>query len=481
MRRITTIAFFIVFMSSIAAYANPGDIIWSHTYGGCSSDHGECVQRTNDGGYIVVGYTYSFGSGGSDIYLIKTDAEGDTMWSKTYGGSDYDEAFYVQQTNDSGFIVAGYYGYNGVPGSHDGYLIKTDANGDTLWSHMYGDSTGGDWLSSVQQTDDGGYIALGSTQSFGAGDWDVYLIKTDANGDTIWTKTYGGVNLDQGYFLQQTDDGGYIIVGFTDPGAGKYDVYLIKTDNNGDTLWTKTYGGSEVDEGSWVERTYDGGYIIAASTNSFGEGGFDFYLIKTDADGDTVWTREYGGSGDDMALSVKQTNDGGYALIGGTASFGGGNDVYLVKTDADGDTVWTQNYGGDNGANEYGTSVLQAADGSLVFSGDASLDVWLVKVESGLDDVSDDNEIPIEYNSVNNYPNPFNSSTTIEYNLTKKQNVKLEIYNLLGQRITTLIDSYQQAGRHGVIWDAKGYPGGIYFYKLTAGNTVFTKRMTLLK
>ncbi len=167
---------------------------------------------------------------------------------------------------------------------------------DTLWTKAFG-GTNEDYGRSVQETSDGGYIIAGYTKSFGAGSYDVYLIKTDANGDTTWTKTYGGSNIDQGYSVEQTSDGGYIIAGNSKSfGAGLDDVYLIKTDANGDTTWTKTYGGSNIDQGYSVEQTSDGGYIIAGYTKSFGAGSYDVYLIKTDANGDTTWTKTYGGS-----------------------------------------------------------------------------------------------------------------------------------------------------------------------------------------
>ena len=210
-------------------------------------------------------------------------------------------------------------------------------SGQIGWTKTYG---GGDWDwgYSIQQTLDGGYIVAGETQSFGVGWTDVYLIKTDANGDVIWTKTYGGSGGDCGNSVQQTSDGGYIIVG----GITYFDcdVYLIKTDANGDVEWTKTYGGSGEDCGNSVQQTSDGGYIIVGKTTSFGAGASDVYLIKTDANGNAEWTKTYGGGGEDCGNSVQQTSDGGYIIVGGTTSFGaGGGDVYLIKTDAYGNVA----------------------------------------------------------------------------------------------------------------------------------------------
>jgi len=262
---------------------------WNKTFGGTSFDFGNSVQQTTDGGYVITGSTESFGNRG--VYLIKTDVNGDSLWTKTFfgGGMDQDQGHSVQQTNDGGYIISGIT-YSFGNGDGDDYLIKTDGNGDSLWTKTFG-GTGRDKGSSVQQTNDGGYIITGSTESFGNGEEDVYLIKTDGNGDSLWTKTFGGTGRDKGSSVQQTSDGGYIITGSTESfGNGEEDVYLIKTDVNGDSLWTKTFGGSDEDEGHSVQQTSDGGYIISGRTYSFGNGEGDVYLIKTDSQGNVTST-----------------------------------------------------------------------------------------------------------------------------------------------------------------------------------------------
>jgi hypothetical protein len=263
-------------------------------------------------------------------------ASAQTSWWRTYGGTDSDVGFSVQQTSDGGYIIVGYTRSFGL--GHDVYLIKTNASGDTLWTRTYG-GTNTDEGHSVQQTSDGGYIIVGRTGSFGAGGWDVYLIKTDGSGGTLWTRTYGGTNHDEGNSVRQTSDSGYVIAGITKSfGVGSYDVYLIKTNASGDTLWTRTFGGADDDDGGSVQQTSDGGYIIAGRTaGSFGSVSYDVYLIKTNALGETLWTRTYGGPNSDWSYSVQQTSDGGYIIAGATFSYGAGPyDVYLIKTDANG-------------------------------------------------------------------------------------------------------------------------------------------------
>jgi len=381
------IATIIMMMRGLAS-AQP-DTLWTRTFGGPRADHGYSVQQTADNGYIIAGETHSYGAGESDVWLIKTDANGDTLWTRTFGGPDEDKAYSVQQTADNGYIIAGETHSYGA-GESDVWLIKTDANGDTLWTKTIGGPHYDDGYS-VQQTTDGGYIIAGGTYKFSPlGNWDVYLIKTDASGNTLWTKTFGGTEGDYGYSVQQTTDGGYIIAGYTESySVGESDVWLIKTDASGNTLWTKTFGGTEKDYGRSVQQTADGGYIIAGYTESYGAGGYDVWLIKTEANGNTLWTKTFGGTDEDKAYSVQQTADGGYIIAGYTASYGAGRyDVYLIKTGADGDTLWTRTFGGTNWDDGY--SVQQTADGGYIIAGDTHsygagwYDVYLIKTEPEL-------------------------------------------------------------------------------------------------
>jgi hypothetical protein len=368
------------------APASAQEILWSRTYGGSGVEYSYAVEPTTDGGYVVVGYTWSFGSGNADVYMVKTDSTGDTSWTRTYGGSESDFGSFVRQTPDGGYIITGHT-YSIDPDSRYVYLLKTDSLGNLLWTRTYGDFGWHEgW--SVQQTSDGGYVIGGYTWPFGAGAGDFYLIKTDSVGDTLWTRTYGGVELDGGNYVQQTMDDGYILVGATASfGAGNFDVYLIKTDSLGDTLWTRTYGGGNEDMGWSARQTTDGGYVAVGHTASFGSGCKDAYLIRTDSLGDTLWTRTYGGSDDETGWSVQQAADQGFIVAGYTRSFGsGGFDVYVIKTDSSGDEQWSRTYGGNS--NDYAYSVRQTADEAYVVAaytwsfGAGDCDVMLTRLDS---------------------------------------------------------------------------------------------------
>jgi len=314
-------------------YAYAQVVRFAKTYGGANGEWAFSVQQTSDGGYIVGG-TLSFSVSSSDILLIKTNAFGNVQWAKTYGGTDGEWAFSVQQTSDGGYIVAGWTSSFGA-GNRDIFLVKTDANGNLQWAKTYG-GTNVDEAYSVQQTSDGGYIVAGTTRSFGAGNYDIFLIKTNASGNVQWAKTYGGTVYEEARSVQQTSDGGYIVTGITNS-FGVGNIFLIKTDANGNVQWAKTYGGINEDEAYSVRQTSDGGYIVAGTTRSFGASWYDVFLIKTDASGNIQWAKTYGGTVYEEARSVQQTSDGGYIVAGRTDSFGaGGGDIFLIKTDANG-------------------------------------------------------------------------------------------------------------------------------------------------
>ena len=363
-------------------------ITFSRTFGGFYYDEGWSVQQTNDDGYIIAGYTASYGAGSEDVYLIKTDASGNEQWSQTFGGifSDYGES--VQQTTDGGYIIAGRtYSYGS--GSTDVYLIKTDAYGNEIWSKTFG-GISSDYSRSVQQTYDGGFIIAGLTYSYGysIGYSDVYLIKTDANGNETWTKTYGGYYDDFGFNLQQTYDGGFIIAGKTySYGAFSENVYLIKTDALGNQIWSKTFNGNGYGYGRSVRQTTDGGYIIIGKTYAISEYYSDIYLVKTDVNGNETWSQTYGGMFDDVGFSVQQTSDFGYIITGKSSIYGNFYyDVCLIKTDALGNQQWSKTFGGSS--DDWGYSVRQTSDGGYIIAGwtssygAGSSDVWLIKTDS---------------------------------------------------------------------------------------------------
>ncbi|MBN2538049.1 hypothetical protein JXB37_07230, partial [candidate division WOR-3 bacterium] len=275
----------------------PAQVSFQRTYGGTATDQAWSVVPAVDGGYFVAGHTSSYGAGLNDAWLIRTGAAGETLWTRTFGGEDFDEVYAAARTADSGWVMTGET-YSQGAGLCDLWLVRTDASGDTLWTRTFG-GIHEDRGRSVVQTQDGGYIIGGSTASFGPrwNDPDYWLVRTDAAGDTLWTRTFGGTEWDYAFSVTPTDDGGCVIAGVTESfGAGEGDLLLVRADASGDSLWTRCYGGESDDWGCSVAQTDDGGCIVAGF--SYGDGAEDaaLWLVKTDASGDSLWTRTFGGT-----------------------------------------------------------------------------------------------------------------------------------------------------------------------------------------
>jgi TolB-like protein len=333
-----------------------GNHLWNKTYGGADDDEAYAVQQTGDGGYVMAGFTDSSGAGGYDFWLVKTDSEGNHLWNKTYGGAGDEFGCSVQETSDGGYIIAGYTSTSNNLNNRF-WIVKTDGNGYQQWNRTYA-GIGGSRAFSVEETSDGGYIVAGYTDVPIAdnGYWlvgvndDFWLVKIDSAGNHQWNKTYGvtcydapfNVSRERAYSVQETSDGGYIIAGETyywklqivgnDIKVSQVrDFWVVKTNGSGDHLWNKTYGGTGLDAAYSIQEMSEGGYIVGGSTSSYGAGGYDFWLVRIDADGNHLWNRTYGGANDDCAYCVKETSDG-FVVAGWTRSFGEGrSDFWLVK------------------------------------------------------------------------------------------------------------------------------------------------------
>jgi len=352
---------------------------WNRTYGGTGSDVAFSVVQTDDGGYAIGGYTESFDVNG-DAWLVKTDASGDVEWNRTYGGISGDIAFSLVQTSDGGYALGGFTNSFGA-GDFDFWLVKTNSTGHMQWNRTYG-GTDRDCGRSLVQTSDGGYAIAGYTRSFGAGYYDFWLVKTNSTGHMQWNRTYGGTDGDWAYSMVQTTDGGYALTGQTNSFGAGSDSWLVKTNSTGHMQWNQTYGGLVYS----VIQTKDGGYALAGVIS------LDFLLVKVDVGGNVQWNGTYGGTDHESASSVVQTNDGGYALAGIKGLEPPLGDFWLVRTDAAGNMQWSKTYGGISLDAAY--SMVQTNDGGYVIVGETdsfgagSDDFWLVKtktcVESGL-------------------------------------------------------------------------------------------------
>ena len=366
--------------------------------------------------------------------------------------------------------------------------ITAHAQPDVLWSQTYGGESL-DVCTSVIQTADGGFALAGCTSSFGEGETDFWLVVTDDEGERLWSQTYGGDSSDVCMSVIQTADSGFALAGYT----GSYDeadsdFWLVVTDDEGEELWSRTYHNEEVDICYSAIQTANGGFALAGFTGLIDSGIQDFWLVRTDEEGNELWSQTYGGVGFDMCQSVIQTTDGGYALAGFTDSFGENNpDFWLIRTDEDGERLWSQTYGGE--AMDFCYSVIRTTNGGFALAGytdslgERGADFLLVK--TGPDPVSIPTESfiphPTSFILHAAYPNPFNATTTIEYALPFASQVSLNLYNLSGQRIETLVNGRLQAGVHRTMLNAANLSSGLYFVRLEASEQVLTRKVMLIK
>jgi Secretion system C-terminal sorting domain len=449
MKKILFIAFMLFCMGNL----NAQNILWQKCLGGSDGDGGTSIQKTTDGGYITGGSTssndgdVSGNNGAKDYWVVKTDSLGALQWQKCLGGSSNEYVNSIQQTTDSGYIIAGYTESNdgdvtGYHGNKDYWIVKIDSIGALQWQKCLG-GTGWDIANSVRQTTDGGYIVAGFTGSNDGdvtgyiGWYDCWIVKLDSLGTIQWQKCLGGSDNDQAQSIRQTTDGGYIFAGYTwsDNGDvsghhGNGDYWVVKIDSLGALQWQSCLGGTARDMGESVEQTSDAGYIIAGATESNDgdvsdhHGSKDYWIVKLDSLGVLQWQKCLGGSSTDVAESIKQTTDAGYIIAGYTLSNDGdvpssnyGTNFWIVKLSSQGVLLWQKCLGGSSWSYNYGRDIQQITDSSYIIlgsvksnDGDVSgnhgnYDRWIVKLQ-GVDIISQEIELSTGWNIMSSYVVP---------------------------------------------------------------------------
>ena len=377
MKIIIVVISMLVAAGAVMAQPEP-DTLWTRTFGTVGTEVGNCVRATTDGNYIVAGFTQSFGP--DDLCLIKLNASGDTLWTRFIDLGNIEQANSVWPTSDGGYALAGSIQF--MDGGNRAVLLaKTDGNGDTLWTRAYG-SGGLDCAYAVEQTPDGGYIVAGSTRSV-AGDDDVYLVKTNSNGDTAWTRTYAAVNNDYAISVERTSDGGYVLAGYSTQPPQVTPAFLLKTSATGALQWRHDYPGL-FNQAVFATQTSDGGYMVTGTGVPAGTLHLGPYLMKTDSLGNAIWTHMHSVNPlDELVNGAERTSDGGYVMAGwignlDSAIFG----MEIIRMDSLGDVQWSRTYGSGTGA--VAASVVETVDHSYVAAGDAymvsnSYDMYVVR------------------------------------------------------------------------------------------------------
>jgi Secretion system C-terminal sorting domain len=512
-----TILLITAIIFSVNCFSQP-TIQWQKCLGGSANEVAYSIEQTFDGGYIVAGAANSNDGDvagnhstmpNNDYWVVKLNSTGSIQWQKCFGGSGDDQAHSIQQTADSGYVVAGYSNSNDsdVTGNHGGYdywVVKLTASGNLQWQKCLGGSAE-DRAYSVQQTADGGYIIAGKSFSNNGdvsgnnGSNDCWIVKLSAAGNIQWQNDLGGSSYDEAQSVQQTTDNGYIVAGFTfsndsdvTGNHGGYDYWVMKLSGIGSLQWKQCYGGSANDMAYSVQQTVDGGYIVGGYTYS-NDGDVtgnhsvntDYWAVKLSDTGNIQWQKCLGGNNQDYATSIKQTTDGGYIMAGGTYSFDGDittcnpglRDEWVVKLSGTGTLQWQKCMGGTYA--DDATSVQQTTDGGYMVAGltasnngdvsgnhSTNSDYWLVKLNS---------YVSIEENSTVAFdlsPNPATSELTIENPELKIK--EIEIYNAVGKEV---FSQPVTSNAKQVTISITDFPPGIYFIAVTdqGGNKVTKK------
>ncbi len=385
--------FFIAAAASLCISQAPDTYLYAQghlTIGGTAIEVARALAQLTDGSYILAGTTHSFGQGLSDVYVVKLDASGTLLWAKTFGGANHDGIWSIVATPDGGCALAGYTQSFGA-GGYDVYVLKLDASGNLQWSRTIGGPSD-EFGYGIIQTTDGGYLIVGETWSFGPGSASIYAIKLDASGNQEWTTTIGGTAQDYARSVLQTADGGYLIAGTSwSFGPGQYDIFLVKLDIGGNFLWSRGIGtttGDEFASAMIALRDPPGGYAIIGTTTAFGQGE-DLYILRVKPSGIPRWAIPLGGASTDLGLAIAQSEEGGLLAVGYTESFGqapGNGNVYIAHLDSLGNLQWSKILGG-SGA-DVGRSVLATLDDGYAIAGytesygQGTSDMYLLKLDA---------------------------------------------------------------------------------------------------
>lgn len=481
---------FLLLLISVISFGNllNAQIKFRKVIGNTGYDYGVSAQQTIDSGYVVVGSTSSFGAGSTDIYLVKTDSLGTPTWHQTIGGINIDRGTCVKQTADSGYVVLGYTNSFGA-GGYDFYLIKLDKNFNIIWTKTYG-GTNWDFGNCVEQTSDGGYIICGETYSFGNGDEDYYIVKTDMNGDTTWTKTFGGTEQDIAKSIIQTSDGNYLVTGTSrSNGDIDGDFYTLKLNQiNGDSLWSSKYGGPAADFSNDIVESQYGGYLLTGESKISGTTSHAI-LLKISPLGVFVDSLTLGGIQDDKFVSITEDSNGKVSMVGTTISYGDSyGDVFFYTLKNDWSYYGLTTFGSLQ--RDDGFSVEPTNDNAFIICGTTNSfnmgidDIYLIKTDTlCLASVPESNfytsipeSILAAEISFNIYPNPANDKINIDLSLFNGKTL-IELFDVVGKKVFS--EEMDVKGNQSIIFESESLKQGIYMIRISDSISVKTQKIVI--
>lgn len=505
---------------------------WVKTFGGSGDDRGFSITATLDGGVFITGHTESndgdfkgMNKGKYDIFIMKIDRDGSVLWNKTFGGSvgereqEFGESM-IALSDGSVVVTGSFYSNDGDfkgmnKGRSDMFIIKLDGDGNILWRSVFG-GVGTDEGKSITTTLDNDLVVTGYTNS-SDGDFKdtlrsgrLFVLRCDNRGTTQWMRSYDGCRI--GRSITTTSDDGILVTGTSgNDGHGNTDVFILKLMGNGEVVWKKTLGGSELDWGNSIVTTSDGGILITGQTLSndgdfqgMNKGRTDIFVIKLDKNGDVLWKKVIGELEGDEGLSVSPTSNGGAIITGYTEikngdfegmSKGGGTDIFVIKLDKDGDILWKRTFGGSN--TELGCSITTAINGGILLTGytgwnedgdfegmsKGGMDIFVMKLDSN-GNLNPSTSVT-DYTSITPSllvtPNPITTSSTVMFTIGTPTSVRIELLNTLGESVSVLHDGFMESGEHRVPLGVSSVSSGVYYVRMTSEGTVNSTQVVVLK
>ncbi len=475
---------------TVLVQAQPPDTLWTRRYGRQYHDIAHSVAQTPDGGFIIAGETWNaevFETRNADAYVVKVDSLGNEEWSRSWGGEQTETINKIIILED-GYIAAGTWGISPPPTSIPslGWLMRLNLFGDTIWSKTIPEDNGFAWFEDMIEAENGDYVAVGRSNLSNSPD--LWMVKFDSDGDTIWTRSFGGNGWDKGWAITEAPDGNYVACGYTNSfGAGSYDFWLIKVSQEGDSLWSRTFGFGGYEEARAIALAPDGGFFLGGYSQSLSVTYDDAWIVRTDSEGNYLWDKDLAGEFQLGIEALVATEDGG-VVAAGYDSPGSGIAMLLAKVDSTGDSVWARSWFYD--WRSYGRDIKQLADGSFVAVGGEGShgdpahqtgDMWLLRLSPDFTPVSRlEPYLPTNL-EMSVFPNPFNSSTEISFDVPRASHVLLKVFDVLGRERETLLDDVVQGGTNVVRWDASGFSSGVYFVRLSVGGVGVTRKVMLVK
>ncbi len=471
MKRLIGLLLFLLWLNSVLAQPNP-DTLWTRTFGGAGNDwpYGGIIE-TVDGGYVVAG-SLNLSTDSLSGYIMRMSSNGDSVWTRQFPGVGF---YSIIRTSDGGFVLAGGFGLWSAHSS-DAFAMRIDDNGETSWTVTFG-GTDNDRLVCIAERPDGHFALGGYSMSFSTdSNLDYYLALATSAGDTVWTRAWGGTDSDVIADLVGLSTGELVLGGWTrSSSAGEADYCLQKTDSVGALIWSRTYGTYQNEIGRSLCMTVGGGFLLVGTHAESSGSDPVAFALRTDQDGDSIWARSFGTNFQSSTSYdvVRIDNEDAYVMCG---NYSDGSEVnaWLVRLDAQGDTVWTRRYG-PSGANnvESALALNRTSSGGYVLAGiywdlngQRGTDFYVIK--TGPEILSADEHFSILPNSfsLSVYPNPFNSQATLTLHLPRPERAEVVMYDVLGRVVRTVADRVFIAGEHRLIVDGGGLPSGLYFVRV---------------